>query len=97
MIGHDGGADDRADDAPRPPDRLPPPMMTAAITSSSSPDRHGRIADRELRELQQARKAGARGRRARRPAIFVRVIATPHSRAMRSLDPIANTWRPNRV
>ena len=30
-------------------------------------------------------------------ATFMRLIGTPHRRAVRSLDPIANTCRPNRV
>ena len=81
---------------PRPPSRLPPPMITAAITSSSRPTATvGSPTDNFENSITPASAASAA--ESVYTANLHQSIRTPHNRAVRSLDPMANRCRPNRV
>src|SRR6516162_4067785 len=81
---------------PLPPEKLPPPMMTAAITSSSRPtETVGSPTDSCENSSTPARPASA-PEIAYTPHLH-QLMRTPHNRAVRSFDPMANRCRPKRV
>src|SRR5206468_9361489 len=93
---HDGRATSVPATVPRPPKRLPPPMMTAAITSSSRPTATvGSPTDSF--ENCRTPPAPANAAAAAYTATLHRSTLTPQSRAMRSFEPMAKSRRPNRV
>ena len=81
---------------PSPPDSVPPPMTTAAMTSSSSPlATVGPPTVSRENCIRPAMPASAADNAY--TWVFTRCACTPHRRAVSSFDPIAKICRPNRV
>src|ERR1022692_2972318 len=81
---------------PEPPFRLAPPMMTAAMTSSSSPTAtvgSPRRSRESWKTPERPKKQPARTN----ITTLRRTVGTPHSRAAASFDPSANTCLPKTV
>ena len=95
--GHEGRADQRAEDGALAAGEAAAADDDGGDDVELQADGGGGIADGEVGELQHAREAGERGRRACRPRPWCGSTATPHRRAVRSFEPIANTCRPKRV